>query len=101
MPPKTPSDRVHALRSALDAMMKDPEFIAEANKSMLELDGLNGVGLAKIINDTIEVPPELASGANFYISKRRGRSVAIGPKRASRVYSLHGRFDVRRKPSVT
>jgi hypothetical protein len=79
-------------------MMKDPEFIAEANKSMLKLDGLNGVGLVKIINDTIEVPPELASGANFYISKRRGRSVAIGPKRASRVYSLHGRFDVRRKP---
>jgi tripartite-type tricarboxylate transporter receptor subunit TctC len=60
MPPKAPSDRVQAFRLGLEAMMKDPEFIAEANKLSLELDGLNGVGLAKIINDTVDVPSELA-----------------------------------------
>ena len=38
LPPGTPKDRVQALRRAFDATLKDPEFIADAKKSRLNID---------------------------------------------------------------
>ena len=40
--PGVPEDRVKALRDAFDATMKDPAFIAEAEKAQLELDPVSG-----------------------------------------------------------
>jgi len=37
MPPETPRDRVETLRNALAAMVKDPEFLADAQKRKLDL----------------------------------------------------------------
>ena len=37
-PPGIPADRLKALREALTATMKDPDFLAEANKSGLDID---------------------------------------------------------------
>src|SRR5439155_15053796 len=39
-PPAIPADRVRALRNAFNAMVKDPEFIAEIRKANVELDPL-------------------------------------------------------------
>ncbi|MGE5538166.1 MAG: Bug family tripartite tricarboxylate transporter substrate binding protein [Gemmatimonas sp.] len=37
-PPGLPADRTSALRTAFDATMKDPEFLAEAEKSQIEIN---------------------------------------------------------------
>jgi tripartite-type tricarboxylate transporter receptor subunit TctC len=38
LPPGTPKDRVQLLRKAFDATLKDPEFLADAKKSKLNVD---------------------------------------------------------------
>src|ERR687896_1998357 len=40
--PGTPRERVNILRSAFNETMKDPEFLAEMNKSKLEINALSG-----------------------------------------------------------
>jgi len=50
--PDAPADRVAALRKAFDAMVKDPEFLAEAIKLRVEVDPLTGVELQRIVRET-------------------------------------------------
>ena len=44
--PDTPADRIQALRRAFDAMVKDPEFMADLKTQKLELGPLQGRGAA-------------------------------------------------------
>jgi hypothetical protein len=48
-PPGVPADRVAALRAAFDATMKDPEFLAEAQRLQLEIDPLTGAQIAALL----------------------------------------------------
>lgn len=59
-PPNVPPARVAAMRAAFDAMMKDADFLAEAQKASLEVDALNGDGVTKLIHETVDVTPEFA-----------------------------------------
>jgi tripartite-type tricarboxylate transporter receptor subunit TctC len=54
-PPGVPADRVKALRAAFDAMVKDPEVLAEVKKANLDFDTATGEELAKIVADTLAV----------------------------------------------
>ena len=49
--PEAPPERVAALRRAFDAMVKDPDYLAEADKLRIELDPLPGIELQKIIEE--------------------------------------------------
>ena len=55
-PPATPADRVKALRDAFDATMKDPEFIADAQKSRVRLDPTGGAALAALVEGLASTP---------------------------------------------
>jgi tripartite-type tricarboxylate transporter receptor subunit TctC len=55
-PPDIPADRVKALRDAFDAMVKDPEFVAEIEKINVELDPLPGQALQELVGKTLAVP---------------------------------------------
>lgn len=55
-PPDVPADRIAALRAAFDATMKDPAFIAEANKHKLDLQPISGRELQKIVEDIVATP---------------------------------------------
>lgn len=55
--PGVPTARVALLRRAFDATLKDPEFMAEANKQNAEINYMSGEQLAKIIDDLIGAPP--------------------------------------------
>jgi tripartite-type tricarboxylate transporter receptor subunit TctC len=57
--PGVPADRVAALRRAFDETVKDPEFLAEANKSKLTVGPLAGEELQKLIGEVSDLPPEL------------------------------------------
>jgi tripartite-type tricarboxylate transporter receptor subunit TctC len=57
--PDVPAERVTALRRAFDAMVRDPEFIAEAQKLRVELGPLSGEELQKIVESVQDLPPDL------------------------------------------
>jgi tripartite-type tricarboxylate transporter receptor subunit TctC len=57
--PGAPPDRVQALRRAFDATMKDPEFVAEAQRTKLTVSPLAGEELQKLVGEVASLPPEL------------------------------------------
>ena len=59
LPPNVPADRVEALRKAFDATMKDPEFLAEADKMKLEIDPLNGKQVAELVAHVLATPKDV------------------------------------------
>lgn len=57
--PGVPADRVAALRKAFDATLKDPEFLAEADKQRMEIQSMTGQELAQLVNDIINAPADI------------------------------------------
>jgi len=57
MPPGTPKDRVQIIRQAFLATLKDAAFIAEAEKSKLEIDPVTGEALEKIVAGIYKMNP--------------------------------------------
>ena len=57
--PNVPKDRVEALRRAFDATMKDPEFLAEAEKTKLTVGPLPGEELQKLVADVASIKPDI------------------------------------------
>jgi len=47
------------LRAAFNAMMKDPELIAEATRMSLEIDPVRGVELQDLVRRLYDTPPEV------------------------------------------
>jgi tripartite-type tricarboxylate transporter receptor subunit TctC len=62
-PPGIAAERVGALRDAFDAMVKDPEFIADTQKINVELEPLRGAEVAKLVNAALAVPPAVKERA--------------------------------------
>lgn len=59
-PPGTPEDRVEILRTAFEATIKDPKFIAEVrNKGQIEINGaMNGKELTALVAKVSSSSPE-------------------------------------------
>jgi tripartite-type tricarboxylate transporter receptor subunit TctC len=57
MPPGTPKDRVQMMRQAFLATLKDPAFVAEAEKSKLEIDPISGDALEKTVAGIYKINP--------------------------------------------
>jgi tripartite-type tricarboxylate transporter receptor subunit TctC len=60
-PPDVPDDRVEALRHALAATMKDPEFLAEAAKIKADISLVTGEELQKLTDRLYQTPPEVVA----------------------------------------
>lgn len=58
LPPGVPTDRVAAFRHAFNETMKDPEFLADANKLKLAIDPLSGEGVQKLVAELYATPKE-------------------------------------------
>ena len=63
-PPGVPSDRIKALRAAFDATMKDEKFIAEANKSQIEISPTTGEDIQKLFKDIYATPKQIVEAAS-------------------------------------
>lgn len=61
MPPGTPEEPVQIMRQALMTTFKDPEFLADAKKSMLAIDPVSGEEMDKIIAGLFKLEPSLVS----------------------------------------
>jgi tripartite-type tricarboxylate transporter receptor subunit TctC len=53
--PKLPADRLKALRAAFQAMLKDPAFLAEIEKTKADFDPMSGEELEKVIADSAKM----------------------------------------------
>lgn len=59
MSPGTPKNLLETIRKGFTATMKDPEFIAAAEKASLEVDPLTGEEVEKLVHDLFKTPPQL------------------------------------------
>jgi tripartite-type tricarboxylate transporter receptor subunit TctC len=59
-PPNVPSDRMDALRDAFATMLRDPDFIRDAERRSLEVGPMAGTGLQQLIMHAMDVTPEVA-----------------------------------------
>jgi tripartite-type tricarboxylate transporter receptor subunit TctC len=55
-PPGVPPDRVDILRRAFDETMKDPDFLADAEKQLLDIDPLTGEQVQNVVTDVLATP---------------------------------------------
>jgi tripartite-type tricarboxylate transporter receptor subunit TctC len=62
-PPGMPADRLAALRSAFDATMKDPEFVAEAEKLQMEIEPLTAEQIDKLLATAYATPKPIVQQA--------------------------------------
>jgi tripartite-type tricarboxylate transporter receptor subunit TctC len=59
VPPGVPAERVAALRTAFQAMLKDPQFIATTEKRKLMIDGATGEQMDAVTRDTMKLPKDI------------------------------------------
>jgi tripartite-type tricarboxylate transporter receptor subunit TctC len=57
--PGTPPDRVKMLREAYVQSIRDPELLAEAKKSRMDVDPSTGEELQTLLNEILNQPPEV------------------------------------------
>jgi tripartite-type tricarboxylate transporter receptor subunit TctC len=57
--PGIPTDRAKMLRDAYAKMLKDPEFVAEANKRQWEINPVSGEKLEALAKEVVAQPPEI------------------------------------------
>jgi len=68
-PPDLPADRKAALIRAFDATMKDPEFLAEAQKLNMDVNPLNAKGVDDILAELYATPKAVLEKAAQATSK--------------------------------
>jgi tripartite-type tricarboxylate transporter receptor subunit TctC len=61
LPPNVPPPRVDALRRAFEATMKDPEFLAEAERLKLDVDPIGGEQTAELVKQVAATPAEVVA----------------------------------------
>ncbi len=62
-PQNVPADRIAALRSAFDATMKDPEFLADAEKQRMTVTPMTGAEAEAAIRKLYQTPPDIVAAA--------------------------------------
>ena len=69
VPPSTPKDRLQILRKAFADTMKDPEFIAETEKSKLETTYVSGEEVDQYVNQVLGISPKARELLDFLVVK--------------------------------
>ena len=67
-PPNLPKERAEALQKAFEDTMKDPEFLAEAEKTKLEINPVPSAAIQKLLVEVYQTPKAVADKAAEIIS---------------------------------
>ena len=70
-PPAIPADRRDALRAAFDQTMKDPGFLADAEKSKIEINPVGGAAIDALVKDLYRTPPDVVAQARKAVESAR------------------------------
>jgi tripartite-type tricarboxylate transporter receptor subunit TctC len=65
--PDTPPERVTALRRAFDATMKDPDFLADAEKTQMDIVPMTGEESQKVADGIVNTSPEVVARAKMLL----------------------------------
>ena len=68
--PGTPEDRLAILRTGLAQTLKDPELLAEANKSKLVVTPVSGENVEKLVDEILSMPAEAKSSLSFLVRQK-------------------------------
>jgi tripartite-type tricarboxylate transporter receptor subunit TctC len=66
-PPGVPANVLTMLRRAFDAMVRDPEYVADADKLQLERDPTSGEKVQKLIEAVAQTPPAVVEHAKLLL----------------------------------
>lgn len=69
LPPGTPKERVQILRRAFHDTLKDPEFLADAERSKLTVDPVSGDEVERVIAGLFKFDPPLVAKLNEILYK--------------------------------
>jgi len=70
LPPGVPADRVTALRRAFEATVKDPAYLAEAEKIKVDVDPLSGEKVQELVAQVTATPPDVVERVRKSMEKR-------------------------------
>jgi tripartite-type tricarboxylate transporter receptor subunit TctC len=62
-PPDVPPERLHVLRDAFDATMRDPEFLEETRRLDLEVRPVTGAEIEALVNEVLASQPDIVRRA--------------------------------------
>ncbi|MDH3442320.1 MAG: tripartite tricarboxylate transporter substrate-binding protein [Deltaproteobacteria bacterium] len=71
VPPGTPKERLSVLRAAFAATMKDPEFLAEAEKSKLDVTYVTPEQIATYVEQIMAMTPKAKESLQFLVRKSK------------------------------
>lgn len=74
-PPGTPPERVAVLRKAFEAVMRDPEYLADAKKQHLQSAFMRGEEIEKLIDRIFASPPDVIARAQKAIEAGKGVTI--------------------------
>jgi tripartite-type tricarboxylate transporter receptor subunit TctC len=66
-PPETPVERVAALRQAFQETLRDPDFVAEAEKMQLEIDPMSGQAIVRMLKKAYAAPKRIVQRAGALV----------------------------------
>ncbi|MFT5540508.1 MAG: tripartite-type tricarboxylate transporter receptor subunit TctC [Alphaproteobacteria bacterium] len=69
-PPGMPADRLKILRTAFDATMKDPAFLAEAKARRLDISPITGKEIEVLVARLMDKPADIVNAAIDAISRK-------------------------------
>jgi tripartite-type tricarboxylate transporter receptor subunit TctC len=70
MPPNVPAARVASLRQAFDATVRDPAYLAEADKLKIDVDPLSGGEVAALVEQVSRTPAETVARVRAALEHR-------------------------------
>ncbi|MFL5032975.1 MAG: Bug family tripartite tricarboxylate transporter substrate binding protein [Xanthobacteraceae bacterium] len=70
MPPQVPTERVAAVRRAFDAAVKDPAYLAEAERLKIDVDPLSGEEVANLVEQVSRTPAETVTRVRTALEHR-------------------------------
>jgi tripartite-type tricarboxylate transporter receptor subunit TctC len=70
LPPGVPAERAAALRRAFAATMKDPAYLAEAEKLKIEVDPLSGAKVQELVAQVTATPPDVVARVRTAMEKK-------------------------------
>jgi hypothetical protein len=66
--PGTPPERLNILRQGFSQAMKDPELLAEAKKTRMDVDPTSGEVLEKLAQRVLDQPPDVLARVKKILS---------------------------------
>ena len=68
--PNVPPARIEALRRAFDATMKDPAYLAEADKLKIDVEPLSGEQVAALVEQVFRTPADTVARVRAALENR-------------------------------